>query len=360
MSEAAHSAGRTHGDVHDHGNEHDPEHAALALAARDADPTGLFDLKERRYRPAVTQRYYALRGIVRETLIDNDALRLGRNTPAGTEYGPPPRATDTDRAIDVRTRGDFGTDVPVEKQMAFLTWFQRAQNVGVVDVLADRAVLDGQHYTSDYVRRAYLKAIADANKLVREHSAIDVFELPGVDATPAEARAEGLDPTPTVRSGVLPAASVAIGATAHREMHRAQRLNHYRALEKVASDTNGRVSRLVRSRLEPGRASSASAYELVGAINGDLRSNAENAARAVAHTETANTYNQAVLTQFEQLGIDSVAVQAETVTLQTAGDDSVCTLCEPLHDAVYSISEARGVLPRHPYCRCRFVPRARS
>jgi len=41
---------------------------------------------------------------------------------------------------------------------------------------------------------------------------------------------------------------------------------------------------------------------------------------------------------------------------QTAGDERVCPLCEPLDGTVMTIEEARGLIPRHPNCRCMWVP----
>ena len=40
----------------------------------------------------------------------------------------------------------------------------------------------------------------------------------------------------------------------------------------------------------------------------------------------------------------------------TAGDDRVCPLCGPLEGSVMTVKEARGLLPRHPNCRCAWIP----
>src|SRR5690606_28972829 len=40
----------------------------------------------------------------------------------------------------------------------------------------------------------------------------------------------------------------------------------------------------------------------------------------------------------------------------TAGDDSVCELCGSLEGVIFTVEEARGLLPRHPNCRCAWIP----
>jgi len=44
------------------------------------------------------------------------------------------------------------------------------------------------------------------------------------------------------------------------------------------------------------------------------------------------------------------------VQWQTAGDARVCDQCAPREGAVYSLAEARGLLPHHPNCRCGWIP----
>jgi hypothetical protein len=45
------------------------------------------------------------------------------------------------------------------------------------------------------------------------------------------------------------------------------------------------------------------------------------------------------------------------VEVLTAEDDDVCPICEDIADeGPYSVSEARGLIPAHPECRCAFVP----
>jgi len=59
------------------------------------------------------------------------------------------------------------------------------------------------------------------------------------------------------------------------------------------------------------------------------------------------------LDSFEDLNVEEVGVMAEW---STVGDDRVCELCEDLEGAIMTIDEARGLIPRHPNCRCAWIP----
>lgn len=68
---------------------------------------------------------------------------------------------------------------------------------------------------------------------------------------------------------------------------------------------------------------------------------------------TIRAHAEGQLDALERLGVTSVGVAVEW---STAGDDRVCPLCRPLEGVVYKVSEAHGLLPRHPRCRCAFLP----
>lgn len=80
---------------------------------------------------------------------------------------------------------------------------------------------------------------------------------------------------------------------------------------------------------------------------------ARNRSRTIARTEIIRAHAEGKLDTFDALGLEGVEVLAEW---STAGDDKVCPLCRPLEGKVFSLAEARGMLPRHPNCRCTWVP----
>lgn len=76
-------------------------------------------------------------------------------------------------------------------------------------------------------------------------------------------------------------------------------------------------------------------------------------ANTIARTEIIRAHAEGQLDSFQALGVEELGVLAEW---STAGDDAVCPLCEPMEGQVFSIEEARGMIPRHPNCRCTFIP----
>src|SRR6185436_16300423 len=73
----------------------------------------------------------------------------------------------------------------------------------------------------------------------------------------------------------------------------------------------------------------------------------------IARTEIMHAHAEGKLDAFERLGISELGVEVEW---STAGDDHVCPICASMAGTTYTIKEARGLLPRHPNCRCTFIP----
>lgn len=76
-------------------------------------------------------------------------------------------------------------------------------------------------------------------------------------------------------------------------------------------------------------------------------------ANTLARTEVIRAHAEGSLIHLQQLGVDKVGVMVEW---STAGDNLVCPLCADLQGVVLTIKEARGLIPRHPNCRCAFIP----
>lgn len=73
----------------------------------------------------------------------------------------------------------------------------------------------------------------------------------------------------------------------------------------------------------------------------------------IARTEIVHVQAESLLDSYEKLDVSLVGVWAELVT---AWDDRVCSICNSLSGKVYSIKEARNIIPVHPNCRCTWLP----
>lgn len=80
-------------------------------------------------------------------------------------------------------------------------------------------------------------------------------------------------------------------------------------------------------------------------------------ARVIANTELVRAQAEGQLDGMEALGVERVTPAVEWATASTP-----CGMCAPLRGIVVTITEARGMIPRHPNCRCSWkdaaTPRA--
>jgi SPP1 gp7 family putative phage head morphogenesis protein len=76
-------------------------------------------------------------------------------------------------------------------------------------------------------------------------------------------------------------------------------------------------------------------------------------AETIARTEIIRANAEGNLDAMEALGVEEVGVLVEW---STAGDQRVCGLCSALDGITLKIKESHNLLPRHPNCRCAFIP----
>lgn len=94
-------------------------------------------------------------------------------------------------------------------------------------------------------------------------------------------------------------------------------------------------------------------------------------ANAIAQTETVRAHAEGQLDMLESVGMQNVGVAVEWHTSHlgktritgskkkgtlSGGNPSPCAVCKPMEGVVFSIQEARGMIPRHPNCHCSFLP----
>ncbi len=95
------------------------------------------------------------------------------------------------------------------------------------------------------------------------------------------------------------------------------------------------------------------------AIARDLSDNVDkigkDRALLIAHTEIIRAHAEGQLLALRQLGVEEVGVMVEW---STTGDAKVCPQCKPMEGVVLTLDEATGLIPRHPRCRCAWIPAA--
>jgi hypothetical protein len=72
---------------------------------------------------------------------------------------------------------------------------------------------------------------------------------------------------------------------------------------------------------------------------------------ALVNSELTSSYADATLDAYDELGVQTVAIEAEWSALTAA-----CSFCSSQDGEEYALEDAYGVLPLHPGCRCDWVP----
>jgi hypothetical protein len=76
----------------------------------------------------------------------------------------------------------------------------------------------------------------------------------------------------------------------------------------------------------------------------------------LSETTIVEAHATGTLDELEARGIERVTAEREAVKFTTRGDALVCSLCRRLEGRVYTTQAARGIIPVHPRCRCRWTP----
>lgn len=275
------------------------------------------------YQAEVYRRFRRVRGLIRKTVVENDALGL-------RDQAETPGSSDPFANVDLSTNAEPGDDFDFEedgeKIDAFLKWFRSIADDEVLEVVRrgpDGGITARERWQNVYIRRAYGRGLKFANQRLRE-AGLDV---------------DGLD---LDRAFSQPVAAETLSRLYTR---------NFRALQGITQAVGTEISR----KLSEGLAKGWNPRKMASELNDRVDSIGETRARTLARTETIRAHTEATLDRYEgELGEGgSVVGEAEFLT---ADDARVCPKCRPLDGREFSIVEARGIIPVHPNCRCAWVP----
>jgi SPP1 gp7 family putative phage head morphogenesis protein len=122
----------------------------------------------------------------------------------------------------------------------------------------------------------------------------------------------------------------------------------FHELEDINTKMSARMSRVLVDALVQGWSPAKAAREMVKQVDLDI-----SRATVIVRTELVRAHSEGQLDALEMLGETEVGVMAEWIT---AHDGKVCPRCKALEGQTFSITDARGMLPLHPRCRCAWVP----
>lgn len=286
---------------------------------RRVDPTGTTNVR-RRWEQELVRRFKRVRSLAWEALVKLDVLGLGRQTAersiASSTFV---RAFKKDGAVlDAQPApGAFAFGSSQDKLSAFMDWLYEMQRQEILGVSLGTPLSTAASdlWANVYVDAAYKKGMKDA-----AGNAGIGGEISASFALPIHADKVGL-----IYSRV------------------------YRDLEGITDLMDAQISRVLAAGLAEGRGPMEIARELAKQVDniGIVR------ARTLARTEVIRAHAEGSLNMYEEAQLLGVTVESE---FATAEDDSVCPVCEDLQGRVFTLDEARGVIPVHPNCRCAFIP----
>lgn len=120
-------------------------------------------------------------------------------------------------------------------------------------------------------------------------------------------------------------------------------------LKGVTTTMASQMNQILAQGMIEGKGAAEIAAEMVERID----SLVETRAITIARTEIVAAHSEGQLDAFEKLGVEELGVKVEWSTAQ---DDRVCPECEQMEGKVFTIDEARGLIPLHPNCRCAWIP----
>lgn len=298
-----------------------------------ADPTRTATLR-RKFLADFGRRFRQLQRELVDLVVDEDAfgLTISLNVEqielVGTTivYSSPKRVQ---QKIAFNQRWNFRSTA--EQVAAFAAWLKERTNALIHpdNLPTDLDTVYWQQYVEEGYRKGAGRAFTDTRR-ARKALATSDEQLAFYEGTKDEflrsafARPEAVDKVKLLAGRV------------------------FTDLNGVTSDMAARMSRDLADGLVQGQNPRTIARKLSKSI-GISRMRAER----IARTEIIRAHAEGQLDAMEQLGVAEVGVAVEW---STAGDDRVCEMCAPLEGVVFSIQEARGIIPRHPNCRCAHIP----
>lgn len=312
-----------------------PRSLMLNQRRRTYDPTHTTTLRNR-FASEMNRRFIRLRGLIRRAIVDEDCFGL-------VSEGPRTRITGYASTPGTRAFA-FAFERSSDKISSFMDWLRQAAQEEILEFTPSPTRRIGraidEAWTDTYIHTAYQKGIerGRAELIGAGYNVADIDDTGGI-------RSVFNQPVHADRAGVLYTRT-------------------FEDLRGITEQMDGQISRVLSQGILDGKNPRELARDLTRVISGpvgDLALTdtlgrfipAQRRAQILARTEIIRAHHMATIQEYENWGVEGVHVQAE---LKTAGDSRVCPECLNLEGNIYTLEEARNLLPIHPQCRCICLP----
>lgn len=321
-----------------------------------ADPTRTITLR-RRFERALTRRFLELKTKLIGLVAREDAFALSPKnklpdlaTPLPTRFTENEYGSERGQAASVHSSGDVDNSsvepIPMDGRLAANTRFRFHTDAEKVTLFQQWLAAQAQNgilqVTQSNPQDAYWAAyIEDAFKKGAGRAFDDTKAAARAIAwTPEEgAFYQGTKSQFLQSAFAHPVAIDKVKLLASRT---------FTDLQGVTDTMAVKMSRVLTDGLAQGQSPRVVARTLAKEVDVGITR-----ARTIARTETIRAHAQGQLVALEQLGVKEIGVMVEWSSVD---DDRRCPLCEALEGVVLKIKEANTLIPRHPNCRCAFIP----
>lgn len=300
-----------------------------SVAVGNYDPTRTTLLRNTFARD-MKRRFTELTLVVRKAIVVEDCFGLKRNGLTTFQMTSPGKEA-------------FAFTRSAEKVEAFMKWLQEQVDKGILDIRTYYQIGSSveKAWTNMYIYDSYKRGVIRARYEMIKAG----YNVPSMDDT-GGINVSMMSPFHIDRVGLL-------------------FTRVFSDLKGITSAMDAQISRILAQGIADGDGAALLARKLVGTINGtgmgDLALTdtlgrfipAMRRAEMLARTEIIRSFAESTLQEFRNWGVEGVSAQAE---FQTAGDDRVCPICASLQGQVFTLDEASGVIPKHPRCRCCWLP----
>lgn len=282
------------------------------VSAKRIDPSGT-GLLVRGMTRMLLAKFARLGKAVYQWVAIDDELGLGQG--------------DSGRAFAITMNARFRFATAANKMKGFEEWFKAQVDAGV---LSEDDSGFGDLTGTKYIKSAYKKAAVDT------YIALNRKKFKS-------------DKDPAFLAGKEQFLRDAFDSSEATSKMQLLATRTYSALKDVTSTMDASMSRILAQGIADGRNPREVGRQMAKEVEGLGKKRAV----VIARTEMIHVHAEGSLDAYEALGQEGVSVMAEWLVTP---DKRLCPLCTELSGIVMTVKEARGLLPRHPNCRCTWIP----
>jgi len=277
------------------------------------------------------KRFAELVRVVHQAVVEQDCFGLRSTTSPQTLQLTPP------------VSGAFAFARSTDKVDAFMRWLDQQVDRGLLQVSEFQQVgigIEGA-WTNKYIADSYKRGVIRARyELQRSVSGIpNIEQTGGIDAV--------------------------MGNPFHVDRLELLYSRTFNGLKGITTAMDTQISRILAQGIADGDHPTLLERKLRATIDGTGMGKlgitdslgrfipAKRRAEMLARTEIIHAHAEATLQEFSNWKLEGVEIVAEWVS---ANDSRMCERCGALNGEVFSIEQARGMIPLHPNCRCTWVP----